>query len=40
MTYGKLSRAIRYYYRKGIMTSTPGRFTFGFGPKSGFGSAW
>ena len=40
MTYDKLARAIRYYYRNGVMTSSPGRFTFRFGPKSGFGTAW
>ncbi len=40
MTYDKLARAIRYYYGSGIMASSPGRFTFRFGPKSGFGMTW
>lgn len=40
MTYEKLARAIRYYYHTGIMSSHPGRYTFRFGPKSGFGIDW
>ena len=40
MTYDKLARAIRYYYGNGIMHSNPGRFTFRFGAKSGFRTAW
>ncbi|CAF0917844.1 unnamed protein product [Rotaria sordida] len=40
MTYDKLARALRYYYGNGIMYPSPGRFTFRFGPKSGFGISW
>ncbi|CAF4736382.1 unnamed protein product [Rotaria sp. Silwood2] len=40
MTYDKLARALRYYYGNGIMYPNPGRFTFRFGPKSGFGISW
>ncbi len=40
MTYDKLARAIRYYYASGIILPSPGRFTFRFGPKSGFGARW
>ncbi|CAF0858893.1 unnamed protein product [Didymodactylos carnosus] len=40
MTYDKLARAIRYYYPQGIINSSPGRFTFRFGTKSGFGDTW
>ncbi|CAF1185208.1 unnamed protein product [Didymodactylos carnosus] len=36
MTYDKLARAIRHYYPQGVIKSNPGRFTFRFGPKSGF----
>ncbi|CAF1161136.1 unnamed protein product [Adineta ricciae] len=40
MTYDKVARALRYYYSSGIMQPNPGRYTFKFGPKSGFGTAW
>ncbi|CAF3746399.1 unnamed protein product [Rotaria socialis] len=40
MTYDKLARALRYYYGNGIMHPSPGRFTFRFGLKSGFGTSW
>lgn len=40
MTYDKLARALRYYYSSGIMHPNPGRFTFRFGTKSGFGTKW
>lgn len=40
MTYDKLARALRYYYGSQIMHPAPGRFTFRFGSKSGFGVSW
>ncbi|CAF1458728.1 unnamed protein product, partial [Didymodactylos carnosus] len=40
MTYEKLARALRFYYKTGVIVQTPGRHTFQFGPKSGFGSLW
>ncbi|UJR09644.1 hypothetical protein I4U23_013878 [Adineta vaga] len=40
MTYDKVARALRYYYGSGIMQPNAGRFTFRFGPKSGFGVTW
>lgn len=40
MTYDKLARAIRYYYASRVIVSTPGRFTFQFGSKSGFRETW
>ncbi|CAF1017578.1 unnamed protein product [Didymodactylos carnosus] len=40
MTYEKLARALRLYYRSGEMLQTPGKYQFRFGPKSGFGTVW
>ncbi|CAF1033819.1 unnamed protein product [Didymodactylos carnosus] len=40
MTYDKLARALRFYYKKGFMMQTHGHYTFQFGPKSGFGTLW
>ncbi|CAF1229406.1 unnamed protein product [Adineta ricciae] len=40
MTYDKVARALRYYYSSEIMQPNPGRYTFKFGPKSGFGKSW
>ncbi|CAF1282741.1 unnamed protein product [Didymodactylos carnosus] len=40
MTYDKMARALRLYYKSGIMTSVKGRYTFQFGPQSGFNTLW
>ncbi|CAF1658666.1 unnamed protein product, partial [Didymodactylos carnosus] len=40
MTYDKLARAIRFYYKLDIIRPTAGQFTFRFGPNSGFGTVW
>ncbi|CAF1534741.1 unnamed protein product [Adineta steineri] len=40
MTYDKVARALRYYYSSGVMHPSSGRYTFRFGPKSGFGTTW
>ncbi|CAF0864473.1 unnamed protein product [Didymodactylos carnosus] len=40
MTYDKMARALRLYYKSGIMTPVNGRYTFQFGPQSGFNTSW
>ncbi|CAF4592028.1 unnamed protein product, partial [Didymodactylos carnosus] len=41
MTYDNFARGIRYYYPKEVMMANSGqKFTFRFGPQSGFGELW